>query len=57
LSSSNKIECIQNAQSVYGRLNSGNPLVYIDVTFNIGSGSSLIENFQATLGGLTVGVS
>jgi hypothetical protein len=57
LSSLDRIECIQNAQTVYGRLNSGNPLTYIDVTFNIGSGSGLIESFQATLGGLTLGVS
>lgn len=52
-----KIQCLHNPQSLYLRVNSGNPLARVDVTFQVGSGSGTFENFDATLGGITAGLS
>lgn len=49
----NRILCIHNLQNFYGRLGIGSSLTYIDVSFQTGTGNGLIENFDATLGGLT----
>lgn len=57
ISSSDKILCLHNPGSVYEKLNTGNPLVKLDVTFNYGSGNGLINNYDGSLSGVTAGVS
>lgn len=47
-----KILCLHNAGTVYKRLNTTNPLVQVDVTFNYGNGT--INNFDATLAGYPI---
>lgn len=48
-----KILCIHNWRNVYGRIGIGTAATYIDISFQTGTGSGLIENFNSTLGGLT----
>lgn len=50
-----RILCLHNPGSVYQRLNTGNPLVGYDVSFGW-NGSGLVQNFNGTLGGVTLGV-
>lgn len=52
-----RIFCLHNPGSVYAKLNTGNPLVKMEVTFQYGSGSGKIENYDGSLSGITAGVS
>jgi len=56
ISSTERILCLHNPGSVYQKLNTGNPLVKMDVTFQYGSGSGEVENYNGTLSGVTAGV-
>ncbi|MCU0400421.1 MAG: hypothetical protein MUE75_05310 [Algoriphagus sp.] len=49
------ILCLQNWRNVYGRLGLNNSLSYIDISFQVGTGTGRIENWNSTLGGLTFG--
>lgn len=57
MSSSERVLCIHNPGSVYEKLNTGNPLVKLDVTFNYGSGNGLINNYDGYISGITAGIS
>lgn len=51
----NRIQCLQNWRNVYGRIGIGGGIgsTYIDFGFTTGTGSGLIENWNATLEGNT----
>jgi len=53
LDSSQKILCVNNWRQVYGRIGVGSGATWIDVSFQTGTGTGLIEDFDAVLGGLT----
>ncbi|MHA7129520.1 hypothetical protein [Algoriphagus namhaensis] len=48
-----KILCLDNWRQVYGRIGVGSGPTWIDLSFQIGTGTGLIANFDAVLSGLT----
>jgi hypothetical protein len=48
-----RITCIDSWRTVYARIGIRNSSTHIDLSFQTGTGSGLISNFDAVLGGLT----
>jgi hypothetical protein len=48
-----RINCVDSWRTVYGRIGIGSSATYIDISFQTGTGSGEISNWDAALGGLT----